>query len=139
MKNTSHSDQIAFRQWIGKEVAADKIDPFSDRRSADNLSRQWQSLRQIEDNAAQRWITLASRNREVTRGSAQVNQRAKALQIEGANNLRRTDQAIAVHTHQEFAFGRLVTKKVRKNRPVKSIGLFPAVAALAHRVGQVAP
>ena len=94
---------------------------------------------QVEDDGSQARVSLAGGDRKVPGRPAQVDQAAKPAQIERGDDVRRADEAIPVHGHQELSHRFFGPKEVREDRAVPAEGLLPAIGSLADRILQVAP
>jgi hypothetical protein len=81
----------------------------------------------------------ASGDGEVARRSAQVDQSPKPAEVKSGDDVRRADESIPVHRHQEFPHRLLGPEEIGEDRAVPTERLLPAVGPLANRVFKVAP
>ncbi len=70
---------------------------------------------------------------------AKIDQALKPTQIESRHDLRRAEQPLSVHAHQELALGVLGPEEMGKKRAIPAEGLLPTVGPLANRIFQIGP
>src|SRR5205807_8644166 len=93
----------------------------------------------IEHHRGEGRVALARGDRQMSGRAAQIDQPPKAAEVEGRYDVRRADEAKAVHAHQKLALRLLGAEKVREDRAFPAIHLLPAVRSFADGVFETLP
>ncbi len=71
--------------------------------------------------------------------AAQIDQSAKAAQVERRDDVRRTEQPEPVHSHEKLILRLRRLEEVREDRAIPTECLLPTMCPVAHRVFQIGP
>src|SRR5262249_36695849 len=137
VENSAHGVKIGLRKVVGEKVTGDQLDAIGHRRNTHDLPGQRHRGGEGKYNLLPNRISEAGGDREVPGRPSEVDKPPEPAEIEGRDDLRRADQSIAVHPHQELTEGGVGSKEVREDRTVPAKRLLPAVRSVAHRALQV--